>query len=63
MKFKATVELIVEADDDPDACDAVWHLLEQAIQDRSLINWGYADLAPNPVPYDGDGSEFEPEEL
>lgn len=60
--FKATVELLVDADDESAACDCIAETLRETLRSFSpssaLIDWRYVGPAGEPEPHDGAGFEY-----
>lgn len=60
--FKATIELLVEADCEAEACDCISETLRGLLDEFSppspLIDWRYAGPAGEPQPDDGAGFEY-----
>jgi hypothetical protein len=63
--FKASLELLVEADGIGDACDAVSEALRPLLRTfeptSSVIDWRYADNCSVPEEHNGSGFEYADE--
>ncbi|MEZ5784350.1 MAG: hypothetical protein R3D70_22640 [Rhizobiaceae bacterium] len=60
--FKATIEILVDADGEAEACDCVSETLREVLREFSpsspLIDWHYAGPDGDPQPHDGTGFEY-----
>lgn len=63
--YKATIELLIEADDEAEACDAISEGLRGMLKEFSaepdqtaFVDWKYINTAGMPEPHDGSGFEY-----
>jgi hypothetical protein len=60
MLFKATIQLLIETDDEAHACDAIAEALRPMLQEfggDALVDWKYVS---DPAEHDGAGFEYVP---
>ena len=64
MKFKATIEILLDAEDEAQACDALSEGIRSMLRDFSSpeslwIDWRYADGDSLPKEHNGEGFEYQ----
>lgn len=63
-RFKATIDVLIEADSEPEACDAISEALRPMLRvfcetPTAWIDWQYAAVPDShPTPHDGAGFEY-----
>ncbi len=65
MLFKATIEVLYEAGNEAEACDAIAEPMRGLLREfggdaAPFIDWRYAGPEGNPTPNDGEGFEYAP---
>ena len=65
--FKATIELLVEADDDTEAADAISEGMRPMLKTfeplSSWIDWRYSDCSIMPFQHSGEGFEYASDDI
>ncbi|TRL29003.1 hypothetical protein FM996_18190 [Methylosinus sporium] len=66
MLYKATIQILVDVNDEPDACDCIAEtmrpLLREFSRDSVIVDWRYASDGA-PTPDDGRGFEYAPQRV
>ncbi|MCO5066885.1 MAG: hypothetical protein M9924_21185 [Rhizobiaceae bacterium] len=60
--YMATIEILVDVDDDSEACDCIAETLRPQLREFSpgspVIDWRYSSSAFHPTRHDGSGFEY-----
>jgi len=66
MLYKATIQILVDVNDEPEACDCIAEtmrpLLREFSRDSAIVDWRY-DSDGEPIPDDGRGFEHAPQRV